>query len=347
MRKNVRNLLLAVIVLATLVLLFLYPKEIQKGVSEGLRLCGEVIIPSLFPFMALAGFISRTGAARILAIPIESVMSPLFRLPKEAGGTVLLSLIGGYPVGASSVATLCAQGYVDRKDGSRMLTFCANAGPAMAVVAIGKGLLGNIYVGWIIYLSHIAAAIVTGWCFARFAPKPSKSKSTHYHKGQSLPDAFVGAVSDGALQMLTVCGYVVLFSGVTALFKLWDAEWISAFTEVTCGTKWAALSGLSAPIICGILSFGGFSVMCQISSLSRGLISFKQLIISRIVNAILGFAICSAVITALPQSLQVLSNIGEKSVWISELSIPLSISMLVMAAVFLCSVGCKEKVLQK
>ncbi|MBQ2704667.1 MAG: hypothetical protein IJF58_03870 [Clostridia bacterium] len=347
MRKNVKNLLLAVIVLAALVLLFLYPKEIQKGIGEGLKLCGEIIIPALFPFMALAGFISRTGAARLLAIPFESVMSPLFRLPKEAGGTVLLSLIGGYPVGASSVAMLCAQGYVDRKDSSRMLTFCANAGPAMVVIAIGKGLLGNIYVGWIIYLSHIAAAIVTGWCFARFAPKPSKNKSARYHKGQSLPDAFVGAVSDGALQMLTVCGYVVLFSGVNSLFKLWGAEWISAFTEVTCGTKWAALSGLSAPIICGILSFGGFSVMCQISSLSHGLISFKQLIISRIVNALLGFVICSAAIKTLPQSLQVLSNIGEKSVWISELSIPLSVSMLVMAAVFLCSVGCKEKVLQK
>jgi len=347
MRKNTKSFLLAIAIIFALSLLFIFPKEVQKGIGDGLHLCGEVIIPSLFPFMALAGFISRTGAARILAIPLEAIMCPLFRLPKQASGTVLLSLIGGYPVGASSVAMLCAQGYVDRKDASRMLTFCANAGPAMVVVAVGKGLLGNIYVGWIIYLSHIAAALVTGWCFARFAPKPSKSKSAPYYKEQSLPDAFVGAVSNAALQMLTVCGYVVLFSGVTALFRMWGAEWISAFTEVTCGTKWAALSGMSAPIICGILSFGGFSVMCQISSLSHGLISFKHLIISRIVNAILGFSICSAVIKAFPHSLQVISNTGGKALWISEFSVPLSISMLIMAAVFLCSVGCKEKVLQK
>ena len=184
MRKYIKNFLLAVSVLIALTILFIYPKEVQKGICDGLGLCGEVIIPSLFPFMAIAGFISRTGAARILAMPIEWIMSPLFRLPKQASGTFLLSLIGGYPVGASSVATLCAQGYVNHKDGSRMLTFCANGGPAMAVVAIGKGLLGTIYVGWVIYLSHIAAAIVTGWCFARFAPKPPESKSVPYYKGQ-------------------------------------------------------------------------------------------------------------------------------------------------------------------
>jgi len=334
---------LAALVCGAVFLLFAYPKEIQKGIGDGLELCGGIIIPSLFPFMALAGFISRTGAAKILAKPLEWVVPTLFRIPKEASGTVLLSLIGGYPVGASSVAMLCAEGYVDRKSGSRMLTFCANAGPAMAVVAVGKGLLGNIYAGWIIYFSHIAAAFVTGWIFARFAPPVLKTKSQFAHKYQSLPNAFVGAVSDASLQMLTVCGYVTLFSALTALLKSRDLEPLCALAEVTCGTKWAAQSGMSAAILCAILSFGGFSVMCQISSLSHGIIRFRRLFISRILNGVLGWAICSAAIKLLPQSMQVLSNTGGKGVWIFPLSLPLSISMLVMAAVFLCTVGHKEK----
>jgi len=70
MRKNTKSFLLAIAIIFALSLLFIFPKEVQKGIGDGLHLCGEVIIPSLFPFMALAGFISRTGAARILAIPL-------------------------------------------------------------------------------------------------------------------------------------------------------------------------------------------------------------------------------------------------------------------------------------
>ena len=345
--KYINKFIVVIALLIAILTLFIYPYQLQKGVSEGLQLCGGVIIPSLLPFMALANFISRTDLIGILAAPLKPLMAPLFRLPKNASGTVLLSFIGGYPVGASSVAMLCARGDVNRKEAERMLTFCANSGPAMAIIAIGKGLLGNIYVGWIIYLSHIAAAILTGWCFSRFSPKPLKNKTDLKTKAQSFPDAFVGGVSDAALQMLYVCGYVTIFSGATALFNLWRVDWLTAVTEVTCGTKWAALSGLSAPLICSILSFGGFSVMCQISALSHSLISFKKLLLSRITNSVFAFFICSLAIRALPQSLQVISNLGENSLWFSESSVLLSISMLFMAAVFLCSVSSKEKVLQK
>lgn len=340
--KLFKKALVATAVCTAVILLFAFPKEIQQGIAEGLELCGGIIIPSLFPFMVLAGFISRSGAAFTLARPIEGIVCALFRIPKEASGCLLLSLIGGYPVGASSVAMLCAQGYVDRKTAGRMLGFCANAGPAMAIIAVGKGMLGNIYAGWVIYLSHIAAALLTGFISARFAPPVSKEKSPQKEPHQNLADAFVGSVSDASLQMLTVCGYVALFAAVTALLKSQNGDFLSPLIEVTCGTKWAARAGMPASVLCAVLSFGGLSVICQISSLSHGLIPFKRLILSRIINGLLGWVICSGAIKLLPQSLQVISNTSGQALGFWPISVPLSLSMLIMAAIFLTTLSQKS-----
>lgn len=338
-----KKLMLALISLGGIILLLAYPKEIREGISDGLSLCGGVIIPSLFPFMAVAGMIMRLGAAEILARPIRWMMPLLFRLPKAAGGAFLLSLIGGYPVGAAAVASLYEKGEIDRKSGARMLTFCANAGPGMVVVAIGKVLMGSIAVGWVIYLSHIAAAIATGWIFARFGEPAVIDKKASFIKSEGVADAFVGGVSDASLQMVTVCGYVTLFCSINGVLKAWGAEYLTALAEVTCGTRWAVQEGLSAAVVCGILGFGGFSVICQILALSHRLIGIKRLLLARLLNGVLGWAVCRAAIKLLPQSLMTMSNTALPLNWALPHSVALSVSMLIMAAVFMVSVGQMQK----
>ena len=338
-----KKLMFALLSLGGIILLLAYPKEFREGISDGLNLCGGVLIPSLFPFMAVAGMIMRLGAAEVLARPFGWLMTIFFRLPKSTCGGFLLSIIGGYPVGAATVASLYERGQIHRKEAERMLTFCTNAGPAMVVVAIGKGMLGSFAVGWVIYLSHIAAAIATGWFFSRFGEPVATNKRPQIIKSEGAADAFVGGVTDASLQMVTVCGFVALFCSITQVFKSIGAEPLCALAEVTCGTRWAAQNGLSAAIICAILGFGGFSVMCQILSLSRGLISFWRLLLARTVNGAIGWVVCTAAIKLLPQSLMTMSNTEMQLNWALPHSIALSVSMLIMAAVFLTSVGQMQK----
>lgn len=44
--------------------LLIWPQAVAGGVSRGLSICGTVIIPSLFPFLVLAGFLVRSGNQR-------------------------------------------------------------------------------------------------------------------------------------------------------------------------------------------------------------------------------------------------------------------------------------------
>ena len=50
LREAVRNALFLLLPLSLCLGLFRYPEAAAKAAKEGLRLCGELIIPSLFPF---------------------------------------------------------------------------------------------------------------------------------------------------------------------------------------------------------------------------------------------------------------------------------------------------------
>ena len=82
------------------------PQAASQGVRDGLTLCGQVcdsISFSVFSAFVLPGAIRLAQRAGHLLEPITKL---LFRLPGAAGSAILMSLIGGYPVGARMTVQL-------------------------------------------------------------------------------------------------------------------------------------------------------------------------------------------------------------------------------------------------
>ena len=68
------------------------PQAASQGVRDGLTLCGQVVIPSLFPFLALSSFLVQSGLAQRAGHLLEPITKLLFRLPGAAGSAILMSL---------------------------------------------------------------------------------------------------------------------------------------------------------------------------------------------------------------------------------------------------------------
>ena len=237
-------------------------------------------------------------------------------------------------------AKLYNSGIIDRRTAERMLAFCVNAGPAMIIIAVGGGMLGDTIAGWILYASHIAASVIIGAVWARFA-KRCEEPSDNSASAPSLADAFVNATSSACVSMLTICGYVTLFSSIIELTNTF-APWFAVFAEVTCGAKLAADSGLSVPLISAILGFGGISVMCQVSAMSEGLIRMPVLLFTRCMHAGLSYLICGGLLRLFNRPMEVISNLGSAAADFSIITVPLSLSMLVMATTFLFAIQHKS-----
>ena len=272
------------------------PAEAAEGVRRGLSVCAGVIIPSLLPFLILSSLLTALELPRLLARIAGGLMSRLFGVPGAAAAPLLLGLTGGYPVGAAATAELVKRGELSPEEGGRVLAFCNNTGPAFILGAAGSGIFGSARLGLLLYLSHILAAVAVGLLFSAgkksytlAALRPPETPVALRSLPETLPECVKGTVA----AVLNICGFVTLFSAVTALLDArgWfsgAAGFIAAKTGaelhfvralltgvLELGGGIGAMSGLSpAPqnlaLASFLLGFGGLSVHCQTLSVVAG-----------------------------------------------------------------------------
>ena len=306
-RKTVaRDYIMAALVLFVAIGLLTRSGEVSKGIAAGLETCAGVLIPALFPFMALSGLLSATSAARVLSMPLKPVTTKIFKLPEEFGSVILLSLIGGYPVGAKNVSQLVQGGKISTKTAERMMCFCMNPGPSFLITAVGVKMLNDKTAGLILFLTQTAATIIIGIAVSyRKKAEQSRIETGHGTKEMRGAEAFVEAVTNASSAMLAMCAFAVIFSGILPLAESSGAvsflksvlpfktsavnAAVSGFFEVTSGCM-SATGSESVPfgLLSAIVSFGGLSVLFQMMSCFHGTgVSLKPLIISRVFHALL------------------------------------------------------------
>ncbi|MDR2909325.1 MAG: hypothetical protein LBU86_05535 [Oscillospiraceae bacterium] len=274
---------------------------VGEGVRRGLLICGEVLIPALFPFMALCCWLNRTEAAGLISRPLTPVTRHIFRLPGELGATALLSVIGGYPTGAKMISILLKQKRINKDTAKRMLCFCYGGSPSFLISAVGAGMLGSRRLGAALYLTQAAATFLTGAVFSLRAPR-IRDKSYALKKSEGV-SGLVEAVRDASGAMLNMCAWAVLFSGIISLAAAsglkgaivalipirpeYSGALLAGLLEVTGGSLLACASGGrgALALVAIICSFGGLSIIFQVVSSFDERISFGPFILSRFFHA--------------------------------------------------------------
>ena len=261
--------------------------QCAQGAKRGLSFCGNILIPSIFPFLVLSVFVVKSGVSKALSRLLDPVTKRLFRLPGSAGATVLIGLTGGYPSGARGIKALLDSGEITQKQARRMLCFTVGAGPAFVISVTGSGLLGSVQTGIILFISQLSAALVLGilvGLFARGEEAPAEARGGASSASMPVSSALVEAASDGASSMISMCSFVILFS---ALLVILDQSGISSFLkevfssfglhdriasslvpvllEVTTGSTAAAAAGAGAPFLSFAWAGPGFAWISKFS----------------------------------------------------------------------------------
>ena len=90
--------------------LLLFPDVSAAAARDGLTLCLQTVLPSLFPFFVLSSLLVQSDVPRLLSRAMAGVMYPLFGVSGAGASALILGLLGGYPVGARTVAELQEKG---------------------------------------------------------------------------------------------------------------------------------------------------------------------------------------------------------------------------------------------
>ena len=107
-----------------------YAAPIHTALAEGVFLCLQVILPSLYAMMILTQLLIRTNAHILLLKPLHRFTQNVLRIPDVCLAIFLLSQIGGYPIGAKLLDNELQNGTLRPKQAAILSGICFGSGPA-------------------------------------------------------------------------------------------------------------------------------------------------------------------------------------------------------------------------
>ncbi len=276
-RKRFQGRVISLAILFGAGILLVQSARAGEAALAAVKLCATVIIPSLFPYMVISSLIVTFGATRFLEKHLAPLNRLLFRLPGAASSAILLGALCGFPIGAKTACSLYENGRLKKAEAERLIAIANNTGPAFVIEVVGAHFWGSRGFGLFVYAAQILSAILIGFFYARFGKTDTKKAESvslsPVHAKRDILTELASAVSDSALSILIVCGFVVFFAvGLSMLESILAVARgeiflpiLSAFTEFTAGTSYAAkLSGLPGAFLTGFaLGWSGLSVFAQ------------------------------------------------------------------------------------
>lgn len=267
-----KKVLYGSIAIFAMLIAILDTKTMILGAQSGIQLCLQAIIPTLLPFIILSSMICNIFMGQKITIlwPFKKIC----HIPSGSESLMLLSFIGGYPVGAQIITQAYLANNISKEDAKRMLGFCNNAGPAF-IFGILSFAFTKSYISWILWGIHILSALSVGYIL------PCKSESIcHIYKPQkiTLPMILKNSIHSAAV----ICGWVVIFRIILCYFAKW-LSWLLPNDHQVILSGILELSNGCLNLIdiqneknrfiyaSGMLAFGGLCVGMQTSSVTQGL----------------------------------------------------------------------------
>lgn len=357
--KKIRDALVGLALLLATVGLVAAPDQAIAGAKDGLTLCFNVIVPSLFPFFVLSSLVVDLGLAAYLGRALEGLMRPLFRVSGSCAAAVALGFIGGCPVGARTALQLYQQGLCSKTEAERLLSFCNNSGPAFILGVVGAGVFGDSRVGLLLYLTHALASFLVGLLFRfyggserRHSPPTPRAKPI---QAVTVPAAFTGAVTRSLQSTLNICAFVVFFSVVLQLLSAYGAftalanllalagfqpEWarrlVAGLLELSSGVS--SLQGSTqlagrVSMAAFMLGWAGLSVHCQVLSflVDSGL-SARTYLVGKLCHGLIAAGLTWGVTRLFPLSAPVADYLAEQAESIASMDFSTALAASSLAA---------------
>ena len=327
--------IVACISIATfMVMMLVKPDYYLDSARRGLSLYATSVLPSLFPFYFFSLLLTYIGSAKAISSIFQKPVKLLYNAPKESAYVLLLSMLSGYPVGASMTAELYSAGTISQKEAKAIASFASTSGPIFMLGTVGSAIFNDARVGIIVLTAHYLSALLNGLIFRvndrqnMILRKRRKSKdvdikantqASHHDvvimSSVDTDSIMSRTIANATLSMLYVGGYIVLCGMLVDTLVLFNIDslivlllgekvgppivaLIEGLIEMTRGSiacTQCASPNVSVALCAGIISFGGLSVMLQnYTFLSKCKMKFWEIAVRKIFQSVIAFLIAFA-----------------------------------------------------
>ncbi len=316
-----------------------FPSITSAGAFEGLKISARIIIPALFPFTVIALFLVKSSALDFLTIKLNKVTQKLFKLDGNEFTVIVLSLLGGYPVGAKLTEGLYKTGKISIYKAKRLMRFAINPSPAFFITVVGLNIFKSKEVGIILFVSNLLSCLILS-CFNPV--KSLKTSQNVFTENQhlSFSKAFVDSVAEGAKTILIISAFVTFFGAVASVIKSAIPNpvvygTICPILEISFGATEFLKTGFPPFLFSFILAFGGISTICQVKQ-AAGIVNlkFSFLLFYRIIHGAFSTIVSFVLFKIFPIATETISNGVEIKIGTLPLFLP-SVFLIIFSALFL------------
>ncbi len=295
-RSACRYLILA-LVLASITGIAFFPTDCMTAAKNGVTLCIEIVIPSLFPFFVLSAMCIDLGVAARLERLLGGIMRPIFGVCGASAAALAMGLVGGYPVGVRTAVGLYNRGLCTKNEAAHIMSFCNNSGPGFILGAVGAGVFSSALAGILLYACHIGSSLIVGVIMRRRLKNSGdrpEARQAHSSQRIGLAKSFTASVTSSFSATLNVCAFVIFFTVIIKLLAVtgvmafisgavsvltchigltseWTYRILTGFVEISSGVwtlSGAGITPLSLAAASLMLGWGGISVHCQVSAIA-------------------------------------------------------------------------------
>lgn len=220
-----------------ILLLLLFPQTAHSGTDLGLNLFMEALFPYLLPYLILTQWLLR------LTAPMRAKTKRI-SLYVQA---YLISALGGYPTGATTIVYLKNSGQLHLKEANFLLAVCHAPSPLFVLGFVSLDLLNSNTFGWLFLCllhSFNICCLVVGYFLFRKTDPPTIS----VHNTVLYTAPFSESIKETAPTILLVGTTIIFFTTIQTILqqgldKMFPAIpqtvelAIAAILEVTNGLK--------------------------------------------------------------------------------------------------------------
>ena len=277
-------------------------QQVMYFVKEGLIMCYERVIPSLYIFMVLSNYIADSNMIYFFSLPFRWFSELIKIKDKQFSAYLFLSLLGGFAVGANFMKKLEESGY-DKNALKIAATAMTGNSFSFIVLAVGTGYLGNTNIGLMLFLSLMMANLITAFLMSFI----------YEYNIVVLPDkatkqtaSLVKSINSAVNSIISICGFVILFHCLCEVISLYINNkslyvLFNIIMEVTSGcAKIIEIYGKNPYILCFCLSIMPVSTLCQVYHFTLNKSIIKTLLISRVVHTPVSLLILSLLTNIFP-----------------------------------------------
>lgn len=326
-------------IFALIICFIVFSVRAKAQALEGMKLCLNVIVPTLLPILILTNTIIKSSS-RVFLEAVFSPLARLLRLPKCACCALILGLIGGYPTGAILSNELFNLHLIDNQTAKRLLRCSFCGGVAFIITAVGTIHLNSTKTGMIIYTVNVLSSIII--CVADGIIHPNTNKSTQEYSigSQSFCNALINSIECSTKSVAVMCGCIVFFSAICGLVSI--PPFAMPLIEITNGI-FKFNGSISLPYLCFFLSFGGLCIHLQILNVIKSTgIGYIDFFVHRVVGGLISYFLGKGYILLFNPDTEVFSNISQITPRLNQINGSLSIILLASCIVIVVDLNNKK-----